>query len=89
MSHAVNEQDRALRELAEELVGRGWRVPALLTLIAGRPLSFLLGQFLWIAQPAASLVWPRPKIAMVARLLEDEEAVRRLQEYLSGAESNE
>lgn len=89
MSHARSEQDRFLRELAGGLAERGLRGPALALLAAGRPITFLLGQFLWVAQPAAALLWPRSQITTLAQLLEDERAVAQLQRYLSAEEQDE
>ena len=89
MSQATPEQDALLRALAGELASRGLRVPALVILAAGRPLTFILGQALWVAQPAASLFWPRAQITMLATLLENDRAVARLQHYLTREDRDE
>ena len=89
MSHARPEQDSFLRELAGGLAKRGLREPALSLLAAGRPLTFLLGQLLWVAQPVAALLWPRSQITTLAQLLEDERAVTQLQRYLNAEEQDE
>lgn len=89
MSHATPEQDAFLRSLAGELARRGLRLPAQVMLAAGRPLTFVLGQTLWILQPAASLFWPRTQIATLATLLENDLAVARLQHYLSEEDKDE
>jgi len=57
---------------------RGLRLPLLLMLQAGRPLAFLGGQFLWIAQPALSLILPGQWLHQTAQLLEEPEAVEAL-----------
>lgn len=89
MSHVESDQDTFLRALAGELASRGLRLPAMIMLAAGRPLAFLLGQVLWVAQPAASLFWSRSEIATFANLLEDDQAVARLQDYLSRDDKDE
>ena len=89
MSHVEPDQDTFLRALAGELASRGLRVPAMIMLAAGRPLTFLLGQVLWVAQPAASLFWSRSEIAAFANLMEDDRAVARLQDYLSREDKDE
>lgn len=89
MSHASPEQDTLLRELAGGLAERGLRGPALALLSVGRPLTFLVGQLLWVTQPAAALLWPRSQITALAQLFEDERAVIRLQRYLSAEEQDE
>ena len=89
MSQEAPEQDTFSQRLATELESRGLRVPVLILLAAGRPLTFLLGQAVWIAQPAASLLWPRSRLAALASLLEDEQAVTQLQDYLSRQDKDE
>lgn len=64
-------EDRGLSQrLARQIRQRGLEAPALVALEAGRPLAFLAGQLLWVAQPALSLVWPRDEVGRVARLFE-------------------
>ena len=89
MGHAESEKEYGLRVLADTLAARGLRVPALVALTAGRPLTLLLGQLLWIAQPAASLFWHNTRIEALAHLLEDEHAVSQLQSYLSADKKDE
>ena len=67
-----------LEQVATFVEARGLRQPALLALTAGRPLTFLGGQFLWVAQPALSLILPNQWIRQTARLLEEPEAVEAL-----------
>jgi hypothetical protein len=64
-----------LEQVASFIQGHGWGAPFLLILEVGRPLAFLGGQFLWIAQPALSLILPGSWIQQTARLLEEPEAV--------------
>ena len=59
-----------LEELADNIVRRGLYEPAIFLIEVGRPLAPLLGQLLWIAQPAFSILWPVQRIGQVAHLLE-------------------
>jgi hypothetical protein len=36
----------------------------------GQPLMLVVGQLLWIAQPALSLAWSSQRVAQLAQLLE-------------------
>ena len=67
-----------VEQVASFVKARGWRLPTLLALEAGRPLAFLGGQFLWISQPALSLILPSHWIQQAAQLLEEPEAVAAL-----------
>ena len=63
--------DKRLAErLARQISQRGLQTPALVALEAGRPLAFLAGQLLWVAQPALSLLWSRQEVGRFARLFE-------------------
>lgn len=64
------DDELALQQLAHGIRRRGWRLPALVALEAGRPLAFLAGQLLWVAQPAITLFWPSARIGHMARMLE-------------------
>lgn len=75
-----------LEDLVRAICQRGWRTPAIFLLEAGRPLAFLGGQLLWIAQPALALFISAESIGRLAHLLEDSEAVESL---LSRLERNE
>ena len=67
-----------IEQVAAFVEARGLRLPTLLALEAGRPLTFLGGQLLWIAQPALSLFMPGQWIQQAAQLLEEPEAVAAL-----------
>ena len=67
-----------LEQIAAFAEARGLRLPLLLALEAGRPLTFLGGQLLWVAQPALSLILPSQWIQQTAQLLEEPEAVEAL-----------
>lgn len=66
------------RRLARHIARRGLRTPALVALEAGRPLAFVAGQLVWMAQPALSLLWPRQEVGRIARLLETPDGWERL-----------
>ncbi len=72
------EQAAFLDQTADAIRRWGLRVPALIALEAGRPLAFLGGQLLWIAQPALSLFLPGQTIQQAAQLLEEPDAVAAL-----------
>lgn len=74
----AQQQEAWLNHLANILQQYELRTPALLALEAGRPLSLLLGQLLWVTQPVASLFLPRQTITNTARLLENPKAVQAL-----------
>ena len=67
-----------LDRLAEMLCRNGLRMPVLVALEAGRPLAFLGGQLLWVAQPALSLFFPDQSVREFAQVLEEPGAVTAL-----------
>jgi len=67
-----------LEQVTELICRRGLRLPVLAVLEAGRPLAFLGGQFLWVAEPVLSLLLPGQLIRRCARLLETPSAVAGL-----------
>lgn len=64
--------------VARAIRRRGLRLPALLLLDAGAPLAPIVGQLLYVGQPALALVTGRSAIATLAGLLEDPAAVAAL-----------
>jgi hypothetical protein len=64
--------------IADTICRRGWRLPALVALEAGRPLAFLGGQLLWVAQPLLGLVLPGEVVGHFASILEKPAAVAEL-----------
>lgn len=74
----ATDQDKFIAQLAAAFCRRGLRLPALIALEAGRPLAFLGGQLLWLAEPALSLFVADRTIQQAARLLEDPAAVTAL-----------
>jgi hypothetical protein len=65
-------------QVADALCTRGLRLPALVGLEAGRPLSLIGGQVLWLLQPLLGLVVSRDMIGHAAQLLEEPEALDEL-----------
>ena len=88
MFQAPGDDDLLLEELAQHLSRRGLREPAAFAIEAGRPLVPLLGQLLWIAQPAFSILWPSERIGRLARLLERPGAGERLLARLDAEKIN-
>ena len=78
MTQFTPEQDVFLDRLADVVQRYGLRGPALMVLDAGRPLTFLGGQMLWLLQPALSLLVPGKQVAQLAHVLEKPEAVLAL-----------
>jgi hypothetical protein len=72
--------------IADTICRRGWRLPALVALEAGRPLAFVGGQLLWVAQPVLGLVLANEAVGHVASILEDPAAVAELIALLDGSD---
>lgn len=72
------EQENLLNDIAETIQRRGWRLPALMALEAGRPLALVGAQLLWLAQPALSLFIAASAVGQFARLLEEPAALDKL-----------
>lgn len=73
-------------QVADALCLRGWRLPALTVLEAGRPLAFLGGQLLWLLQPVAGPLVSREFVGATARLLEEPSGVDALIRRLEAGE---
>lgn len=69
------EQENLLNDIAETVCRRGWRMPAMMILEAGRPLALIGSQLLWLAQPALSIFVRASTIGQFARLLEEPAAL--------------
>ena len=72
------EDEVYLNQIADIVCQYGLRSTVLVGLEAGRPLSFIIGQLVWIFQPFMSLVIGADVIKKTALLLEDEKAVEHL-----------
>jgi hypothetical protein len=83
------EKQRLVSQMADALCDRGLGTTALIGLEAGRPLTFLFAQLLWVLQPAMGLVMPRERMAHIAVILEDPEAVDLLIGHLSDRNETE
>jgi hypothetical protein len=78
MTHDNVNNSLFVGRLADTICRRGWRLPALIALEAGRPLAFVGGQLLWVAQPALSLFRVQDTVGQFASMLEDPAAVAEL-----------
>lgn len=86
LPEAIVDQE-LLDRLSESLCRAGLRLPALVALEVGRPLAFLGGQLLWVAQPAISLFFSGEVVQRVARMLEEPTAVEALVARLETGET--
>jgi len=82
------EQAQLIKKVVKTVNRYGLRVPTLVALEAGHPITFLSSQLLWIAQPALSLLMPSQHIRQFARLLEEPSAVQVLIEQLVQSREN-
>lgn len=71
-----------MQQLAQTISRWGLKLPALLILGAGQPLTFLASQCLWVADPLLSLFLPRKLLHQVAQTLEKPAEVQQLMHYL-------
>ena len=76
------EQAQLIKKVVNTVNRYGLRLPTLVALEAGHPITFLSSQLLWIAQPVLSLLMPSQPIYQLARLLEVPTAVQMLIEQL-------
>lgn len=72
------EDEAFISNVAELLCRYGLRQPVLVGLEAGRPLTFIAGQLLWVLQPVLGLVLARDEVTKVAHLMEDPIAIEHL-----------
>ncbi len=76
------EQAQLIEKVVKAVNRYGLRIPALVALEAGHPITFLSSQLLWIAKPVLSLLMPAQHIHQFALLLEEPSAVQVLIEQL-------
>ncbi len=86
MTQISPEQNRFLDQISDLICRYGLRLPALIALESGRPLAFLGGQALWVAQPALSLFVSGQTLRQMAGLLESSDAVAALAARLEARE---
>jgi hypothetical protein len=78
MTSRGRESKAVVEPLADALIRRGWNRPACLFLEASRPLALLGGQLVWMMQPLLGPYLSRDRIAGLASLLEEPEAMNAL-----------
>jgi hypothetical protein len=89
MTQLTPEQDVFLDRIVDAVQRFGLRPLALLALDAGRPLTFVGGQMLWLLQPALSLLVSGKQVAQLAQVLEKPETVSTLVTRLEANTRNE
>lgn len=82
MTHSSGRLESYLQTIADGLQRWGMRLPALILLEAGRPLSFPAGQMIWVAQPFLSLFIARQTVESLAHFLEEPSNLDSLITYL-------
>ncbi len=89
----MTSREREKQDLAIEVTDRlrqlGLQLPALIVLEAGRPLAFVAGQLLWLAQPMLALFLSRSEVSRAAELLEDPESVQSIIDLLGPEQSDQ
>ena len=83
------DDERLSERLARQISQRGLQTPALVALEAGRPLAFVAGQLLWVAQPALSLLWSRQAVGRLARMFETPDGWETLIQSLESENGND
>jgi hypothetical protein len=81
------EIDPQIEEIAATAVRQNWSAPLQLILEAGRPLAFIAGQLLWLAQPTLALFWSPTAVARWAAALEEPDKLDQLLARLEEAQS--
>lgn len=82
-----SEQNAFLDQAAAFICRNRLRLPAIAVLDAGRPLTFIGGQLVWLLQPALSLFVSRETIRQTARLLEEPASVTALVNRLEAVDA--
>ena len=82
MSRPVLKNDRFLSAFTSRVMRSGLHPVTILALESGRPLALLAAQFVWLAQPALSLVWRPQQLAQWAHFLEEPNSMDTLIEHL-------
>ena len=77
-----NKQEELIDRIAERIHNLGLSGLASILLEGIRPLAFVGGQVMWVAQPALGLLADRDRVAQVARLLERPDALDELRARL-------
>lgn len=87
MENSQIENQAFVNQLADLICRFRLQVPVLVGLEAGRPLTFLGGQLLWVAKPVLSLFISGNSVNNLAELLEESAEVDSLIAALEARES--
>lgn len=82
MTSRVVKDEVFIAHVADFLCRYGLRQSVLVGLEAGRPLTFIAGQLLWVLQPVLGLMLARGEVSKVAHLMEDPIAIEHLIDLL-------
>ncbi|MGD2049109.1 MAG: hypothetical protein PVH03_06420 [Chloroflexota bacterium] len=82
MTSRVVEDKAFVSHVADLICQHGLRHFVLIGLEAGRPLTFIAGQLLWVFQPVLGLFLARDEVSRLAHLMEDPIALEHLIELL-------
>jgi hypothetical protein len=83
------DRDELIHRLTNEVQSRGLAAPAILFLEFYRPLSYLGGQCMFLAQPLLDCFVDGAFVGQLADLLDDGDAVERLLRCLEGEAKGE
>ncbi len=78
MTSRGRERQSNVIQVADAIRRLGLVSPAAAMLEAGRPLTLLAAQLVWLSEPVLALAFPRRQVVGAAELLEDSESVNAL-----------
>lgn len=82
MTSRVVKDEAFVSHVADLICQHGLRQIVLIGLDAGRPLTFIAGQLLWVFQPVLGLFLARDEVSRLAHLMEDPIALEHLIDLL-------
>ena len=74
----MNKQSEFTEKIVDKITALGLNTPAVLLLEAHKPLAFIGGQLLLVAQPTLNLLWPRNPAGELSSLLSDSTRLEQL-----------
>ena len=78
MTSRERDEQGSVIQVADQIRRHGLQSAALVALEAGRPLTFVAAQLVWLAQPMLAMFLPGRDLPRFAELLEDQESVSAL-----------